>query len=221
MSRQETGGGPTPQRMVRVAEPFGLHEMVHVSSTNHNATLFHANGQQSLIVQEMMNQIRRAEVLRSEATSALAGLFVFSSQRNTNTSRNFTASSRSRTAEASIPIPEFGFDLYCDAPDMNAAVDEMEGLRVIDDDEVVVVASEAQAYQQAQALFPPLAEAVAATRSAARTPYAKLLESLKVTAALEQQQEDYRQLRLRSGKQRLSMEAAQRQQERIQERERQ
>jgi hypothetical protein len=214
-SRQESdGGSPTTSRMVRVAEAFGLHQMVHVSST----TITSYPGQQSHMVQEEMNRIRRAEVLRSEATSALAGLFVFSSQRNTTTSRrNFAPSSRSREAN-NKPVPEFGFDLHREAPDMNAAVDEMEGLRVIDDDEVVVVASEAQAYQQAQALFPPLTEAAAAARSSAPAPDVKLLESLKMTAALAQQEEAHRQSRLQAGKQRLSMEATKRQQERIQER---
>jgi hypothetical protein len=85
---------------------------------------------------------RRAQVLRGEATAALVNLFVYGS----HTPRN-----------VNVPQPrqqEASFHLF-DQP-TRSAICQIDGLRIIDDDEARFVQSEQSEWRQFQESFPPL-----------------------------------------------------------------
>lgn len=123
-------------RKISVAEAFALRSLVQVDQVHQSAS--------------------RAQALRSTATAALAGLFVYGNHRR----RGRQISQQDEPDPLPLPredrlILDWGFDLTRTVDDSTAGFAQ-EGWTVIDDDEAEVVASQREAYNAAQNAFPRL-----------------------------------------------------------------
>lgn len=126
-------------RKISVAEAFGLRNSIQIDTSR-----------------DELSQ-SRARALRSTATAALAGLFVYGNDRGGVDENVFYS-----TVSAVLPredqlLRDWGFDLARTVDDVNDGYCQ-EGWTVIDDDEALVVASKREAYQATQNAFPRLVE---------------------------------------------------------------
>lgn len=229
--RQESATSASRSRAICVAESFALRESIRVSGRAAAASspTPHSNEHDRIRIR----MARRAEILRSEATAALAGLFVFGSQHHRGSAANQRdqqpqqqQQSQSQYVQARgggrvvgsnattyLTVPDFGFDL-CRLP-LDTATNEMDGLRIIDDDEAAVVASEDQAYRQVQNIFPPLLKqsttpVFAAIISNSVDEPLNFLESVRTTTKQTEQDQNDKQLMLEAGQQQLVRNALER-----------
>lgn len=165
-----------------------------------------------------MNHQRRAQTLRNEATAALYGLFVYQSNRQQERRRRGTDNNNNQPLRQ--PLPRFGFDLHNHEylsieQERKRRQDEgeREGLRIIDDDEEQVVATDQEAWEELQAAFPSLA--TGATTSASTNPRGPVpssvdgmfLQRVRETAARLERTEQERRHHLEVAKQTLADEA--------------
>lgn len=174
-SHSQIHSGRHTKRRFQVLEAFALRESVQVRNRPMPTA---AHGSRNQQIEEARRQ--RADVLRSEATAALSGLFVYGTTNNrsgSNTSsrdhrgrqtrqqqQQAVASSntvRSNTTQNTELEPNltFGFNLHVRDTDIIDSKDDNDdgyGMVVIDDDDQVRVESEDHAYQQLQEAFPHL-----------------------------------------------------------------
>ena len=190
-----------------------LDEYVHSYHSDDLAVCCEAFGlRQSVRVVSNDNDSGRAQVLRSEAAAALCHLFVYGRQRRES------RLPRARSTTVVVPPPRAGFSLYEPPTYSTPAVEEMDGLRIIDDDEARVVQSERQDWNQVQQAFPPLSTAAAGSVPSV-SPDQHLLNTVKETAVLSQQEEEARMRLLQEGQRHVIEEARRRQEARRQARE--
>ena len=181
-SHSQIHSGRHTKRRFQVLEAFALRESVLVRNRASMSTAAHGSGNQQM--EEARRQ--RADVLRSEATAALSGLFVYdtnnnnfnnnnssginttrdrrgrhSRQRQQQTTAASTAARSNVTPNTQLePNPTFGFNLHGrdtnNSHNIKDGNDDGYGMVVIDDDEQVRVESEDHAYQELQEAFPHL-----------------------------------------------------------------
>jgi hypothetical protein len=217
--QQQQQQGLSSSRKIAVAEAYALRASVHVKEPRDGAA-----GQQQ---QQANNSNRRAQALRSTATAALAGLFVYGNDRRgarQEEQEDYTTAPMT----ACLPredqlILDWGFDLT-KTVDNTAEFDDGGGgggWTVIDDDEAIVVASQREAYQTTQNAFPRLsdcsAEQPAAATAAASMDIimdAHLVQRVRELSVFEQQQEARRARQSELTQQHLLLQALQRRQER-------
>jgi hypothetical protein len=187
---------PENTRMAVCCEAFCLKQSVRVVSSSNN--------------DETDNAHSRAQVLRGEAAAALVHLFVYG---------RHTTSTSSNTETAPQPPPRrhagASFHLYDPPPSTirTTAIQEMDGLRIIDDDEERVVQSEQSEYRQLQQSFPPLITRRTFENSAPDVDQ-HLLAVVRETSAMSQQEQETRVRLLTQARIRLMQEARMRQEER-------
>ena len=153
-------------RMAVCCEAFTLSSSVKVKSDNHYGD----------------NDDRRARVLRSEAAAALCHLFVYGRHSHVSEQAAWNVAEPQRQQAHS-------FNLY-NRP-TRSAVDAMDGLCIIDDDEARVVLSEQQDWTQVQQAFPPISSSNVGNAPSVGVDQ-RLLQTVKKTAAQTRQEEDSR-----------------------------
>ena len=183
---------PQDTRMAVCCEAFMLSQSVKIESSTSDTD-------------------RRARVLRSEAAAALCHLFVYG--RNSNNSNN---SARPQSVARNEPQAPSTFHLY-NRP-TRTAVDAMDGLRIIDDDEERIVQVEQQEWRQVQQSFPPLNDNGAPVTAVSVDKH--LLSTVKKMSAQTRQEDAQRRILLQEAQRRMIQEARKRQEERIRERQR-
>ena len=203
---------------MRVSEAFGLRQRVRIGNNHGQTPSSSAN-------------VRRAEALRNEATAALVGLFVYQSNRNNQQGQNRTNEQEQPSVEnrSNPQIPRMGFDLNNQSNVLvaveNAVERSVEGLRIIDDDESHVAATERGEWDDVQAAFPRLpsvdGQEATSTSSATSTSISTgwavnhdFLRNVRETARQYEQQEADRQRRLEEAKQIVKAQADREQHER-------
>lgn len=164
---------------ISVKEAYGLRSMVKVSGGG-------AGGIGGINTAQEEANHRRAEALRSEAAAALRGLFVYGNNRTDSSSGGMTSPSATFSdalvvgpgARSGEMVPSAGFALHrlregastCigssgeaqhhhrQGYDANGDVvlNEVEGLRIIDDDAVVAFGSDEAAWREVQVAFPTI-----------------------------------------------------------------
>lgn len=149
---------------------------------------------------------RRARVLRSEAAAALCHLFVYG-----RTKRDPPPVAWNESEQRDQPN---SFNLFSEQPRDDLAMSAMDGLRIIDDDEELVVQVEQQEWRQVQQAFPPLANGGDGIPPEAVTVDEHLLQTVKQTAEQTQRQEYERRRLLQQAQVRMIQEAMIRQEER-------
>lgn len=218
-------------RRFQVLEAFALRESVRVRQP-----VAIADGGAVATQQVDEARQRRADVLRSEATTALSGLFQYGTAASgSNPARHRRGRQPGQPQQQfaawgpapAEPDPTFGFNLHAQDNSNDTANDNNEddgyGMLVIDDDDQVRVESEQHAYQQLQEAFPHLStqdEDYESTKiSEAVATDEERLGQIRAKAARDQQQEWVREQALQYARQQLEQEAHQRkinkQQERV------
>mmetsp|Transcript_12908 Transcript_12908/g.18632 ORF Transcript_12908/g.18632 Transcript_12908/m.18632 type:complete len:531 (+) Transcript_12908:240-1832(+) len=120
------------------------------------------------------SRAHREAVLRSEAAAALRGLFVYNRgadhggrSREAATARQSRSSWQDRQQQQQQYVPSVGFSLIQprvtnnggdrnDVADVNAAINQMEGMRIIDDEMAVGEAADQSEWEDVQISFPRL-----------------------------------------------------------------
>jgi hypothetical protein len=243
------GGGRTTGR-ISVKEAYGLKSMVKVSGGAGGSAGTASTA--AAAAQEEANR-RRAEALRSEAAAALRGLFVYGNNRTGGGSGGAStagATASATFANSGEMVPSAGFALHrlreggstCigighhhnvsgDDPhhrqgyDVNGDVvlNEVEGLRIIDDDAVVAFESDEAAWREVQQAFPTIggstdAEAVNAfpyDDVAEHPERSALLRRAKEVAAQTKQKEAQKRKNEERGRQILIEDALKRRAEKL------
>jgi ribosomal protein L44E len=135
-------------RVISVAEAFALRNSVSVET----ATM-RSDGRQSNNNNERDRE--RIQALQNTATAALAGLFVYGNDRR-HPANDITSQVPQLRNETSFLLNDWGFDLTRRVEDTSAQ--GTHGYTVIDDNEVIAIASQRHAYETVQEAFPPLTE---------------------------------------------------------------
>mgnify|MGYP007080190818 CR=1 FL=1 len=172
------GGAQSGQKRIQVLEAFALRESIQIKNPG-GVTATNNNN----VHQEALQ--RRSDYLRSEATSALAGLFTYNNhhhssdnngsgaghrrrrnRRQENQNQQPQATATTATSFSSVlgnqrqePPPVFGFNLNASDPSRSNTVDGDDdgyGMVVIDDNDQVRQESIQHTYQQLQEAFPRL-----------------------------------------------------------------
>ena len=224
---------------ISVKEAYGLRSMVKVSGSG-------VGGVGGInTAQEEANR-RRAEALRSEAAAALRGLFVYGNNR-TDSSRGGMTSPSATFSDALVVgpgarsgemVPSAGFALHRlregesigsgtahhrQGYDANGDVvlNEVEGLRIIDDDAAVASGSDEAAWREVQEAFPTIDGSTAAANALRRDDIAEhpersaLLQRAKEVAAQTHRKEVQKQRNEERGRQILIEDALKRRAEKI------
>ncbi|KAG7342048.1 hypothetical protein IV203_007140 [Nitzschia inconspicua] len=182
--------GATKRRQkVSVTEAFFLRNSVHVETSASGAAV---------------------EALRSAATSALIGLFIYGNNRSSQQQQQDEGSEH----QMDPLLLDWGFDLSRTVE--NTAQQGGHGYMVIDDDEANVVASQQFAYETVQHSFPPLHDGYdgRTITNAAATPDEQFLDHVRSLSLQEQQNHQQRLQRLRIAREKLLREALNRRDER-------
>jgi hypothetical protein len=193
-----------------VAEAYALRESVKVQSPVRGGL--------------QQQELERAQVLRSTATAALAGLFVYGNDRpgrNGGRRQGTNTNTRSTLQEQQPPsrAPDFGFDLSRTVVDSSEFA--QEGWTVIDDDEALIVATEREAYQAIQDAFPRLLTTLPATPLEPMAVDTRFLEKIHAVAEQNQVQEARQAQLVEQARQQLLQAALHGREERKREQERQ
>ncbi|CAB9529792.1 expressed unknown protein [Seminavis robusta] len=212
-------GQQQQQHRFGVLEAFALRESVQVRS--HNTS----NGSHNPALEE--SRQRRSDFLRSEATAALSGLFVYPTQQRQRNQRlqqqsqQQTQLSTSRSNNDDSRSTTLGFDLNRSNPATTQDTEEDDGygMVVIDDDDAVRVESEQREYQQLQDAFPRLStqssdEQQHNTNNQQDPTNERVLAQIRQQAKEVEMQELVRRQALAYAKHQLELEARQRKQQR-------
>ena len=158
------------------------------------------------------------QVLRSTATAALAGLFIYGNDRRRQNNQQGPsqqyASASTNNHQNHLPL-DWGFDLSRTVRDTSEF--GSEGWTVIDDDEAMVVATERQSYQTIQAAFPPLSSATPPLPVNPTSVDTEFIERIRSQAEREEAQEAHRARQVELARQQILKEALQRRQQRLRE----
>lgn len=191
---------------ISVKEAYGLRSMVKVSGGGGGG------GIGGNTAQEEANR-RRAEALRSEAAAALRGLFVYGNDRtgSSSSSTGGMASPSASFSDALIAgpgarsgemVPSAGFALHRlregaslggnrQGYDANGDIvlNEVEGLRIIDDDAAVAFGSDEAAWREVQEAFPTIDGSTDIADAVNALPRADVAEHPERSALLQRAKE--------------------------------
>ena len=161
------GGGRGESHRLCVAEAFSLRELVRVPrtttsarSSRHGESFPGAPPAARAALSE--SEILRSESLRNEAAAALRGLFVYGNDRRPmqQWGRYSESLLLSNSEPGDTSVPRVGFNLYGRLRDgyedngEGAAVVEVEGLKIIDDNLEIAESAEASAWRELDDAFP-------------------------------------------------------------------
>eukprot|EP00978_Attheya_sp_CCMP212_P005860 scaffold13078_cov48-Attheya_sp.AAC.1 len=128
----------TPTTKLNVCQAFGFYESLRIKTTN--------------VPNDVGAEARRVGAIRSEAAAALRGLFVFQRSSHHPNNESSSVEHHDLAGRQSRIHPPPGFNLQ-------AGVQQVQGLSIVDDDLAVGVAADQTAREEVQAAFPPLSVA--------------------------------------------------------------
>ena len=187
-------------RVISVAEAFALRNSVHVESTTSRSDRNRSNERDR----------ERIQVLQNTATAALAGLFVYGNDRR-HFANETTQSVPQLRSETSALLNDWGYDLSRRVEDESAQ--GSHGYSVIDDDEVVAVASQRHAYQTVQEAFPPLGDSTDSERTLI-SPDDYLIERVRTLSVRDQNEQSRHVIELERAREQLLRQALERRKQR-------